>query len=238
MFPDLLSQFSQALYVKLFLEASIIVQVVIILLLLLSFYSWVLILGKSHTLSKASRAARKFESNFWKNKDFNGLYNRINSYRFGVKGMESIFFVGYVEFAKQRRQNMAPEVTLSSLQRVMKVALVREVERLDNGLSTLATIGSISPYIGLFGTVWGIMHSFHALGNTQQQQATLAMVAPGISEALIATAIGLFVAIPSVIAYNSYMAEIDRLTIRYDNFLEEFTNLLQRQIYTKTNYEN
>lgn len=231
MFPDLLSELTNSFYIKLFLEASFLVQAVMVLLLFLSLYSWALILGKQHILSKANRAARKFENQFWKNKDFNGLYNRISGYRRDPKGLESIFFTGYVEFAKQRKQNIAPEVMLNSLQRVMKVALVREVDRLDKGLSTLATIGSVSPYIGLFGTVWGIMHSFHALGNVQQ--ATLAMVAPGISEALVATAIGLFVAIPAVIAYNSYMAEIDRLTSRYDNFLEEFTNLLQRQIYAK-----
>lgn len=230
MFPELLLN---SFYIKLFLQASSLVQAVMILLILLSLYSWMLILGKSHVLSKARSNANKFENRFWKNKDFNGLYNRISSYRYGAKGLENIFYVGYVEFAKQRKQNVAPEIILNSLQRVMKIALTREIARLDKGLSTLATIGAVSPYIGLFGTVWGIMHSFHALGNVQQ--ATLAMVAPGISEALIATAMGLFVAIPAVIAYNSYMAEIDRLTIRYDNFLEEFTNLLQRQIYAKNN---
>ena len=230
MLPEQLTDNS---FIQLLLNASIVVQAVMGLLILLSLYSWMLILGKSHILSKAHSAARRFEKQFWKNKDFNGLYNRISGYRRDPKGLESIFFVGYVEFAKQRKQAASPEAVLGSLQRAMKVALVREVDRLDRGLSTLATIGSVSPYIGLFGTVWGIMHSFQALGNVQQ--ATLAMVAPGISEALIATAIGLFVAIPAVIAYNSYMAEIDRLNTQYDNFLEEFTNLLQRQIYAKTN---
>lgn len=217
-------------FVQSVLEASLLVQMVMLLLLLISLYSWTLIFHKSRYLKKARRAADDFEDDFWRFKDLNALYLRIGGYDDKPKGMESIFTSGYVEFVKLRKQpNITPSALLESSQRAMRVALYRELDNLDTHLATLATIGSVSPYIGLFGTVWGIMNSFQALG--EMQQVTLAMVAPGISEALIATAMGLFAAIPAVMAYNHYVDEVERLTTRYETFLEEFTSILQRQAH-------
>ncbi len=216
--------------VQLVLNASLLVQMVLVLLLLISIYSWTLILYKSRFLKKAHRTADDFENSFWKGKDLNALYNRLCSADDEPTGMESIFTSGYMEFVRQRKQaNIPPLILLESSQRAMRVALQRELDELDTHLAALATIGSVSPYIGLFGTVWGIMTSFHALGGLQQ--VTLAMVAPGISEALIATAMGLFAAIPAVMAYNQYIDKVDRLTTRYETFLEEFVGILQRQAY-------
>lgn len=215
------------------LEASIVVKIVMALLLLFSIYSWGLILSKLFILSRARAAVRRFERNFWKNKDLTGLYNRISGYRREPRGLEHVFFSGYVEFAKLRRQTIEAELIMHSMQQAMRVAISRELASLERSLSNLATIGSVSPYVGLFGTVWGIMHSFHALRGVQH--ATLAMVAPGISEALIVTAFGLFVAIPAVIAYNNYLVEIENLADQYDNFAAELAQLLQRQLYAKAN---
>ncbi|RKZ52627.1 MAG: protein TolQ [Candidatus Parabeggiatoa sp. nov. 2] len=222
-------------FVQLVLEASLLVQMVMLLLLLISIFSWTLILRKSRYLKKVRKAADNFEDNFWKFKDLNALYNRICSYDDEPKGMESIFTAGYMEFVRLRKQpNMTPHALLEGSRRAMRVALHREMNELEAHLAALASVGSVSPYIGLFGTVWGIMNSFQALGGIQQ--ATLAMVAPGISEALIATAMGLFAAIPAVMAYNHYVDDVDRLTTRYETFLEEFTGILQRQAHTTVNY--
>ena len=219
-------------FVQLVLEASLLVQMVILLLLFISIYSWTLIFSKSRYLKKARLAANDFEDRFWKFKDLNVLYNRICSYEEDPKGMESIFVAGYMEFVRLRKQsNMIPTALLEGSQRAMRVAINREIDELERHLATLATVGSVSPYIGLFGTVWGIMNSFQALGGLQQQ-VTLAMVAPGISEALIATAMGLFAAIPAVMAYNHYVDDVDRLITRYETFLDEFMGILQRQAYT------
>lgn len=222
-------------FVQLVLEASLLVQMVLLLLLLISIYSWTLILRKSRFFKKARKSADYFEDNFWKFKDLNALYNRICSYDDEPKGMENIFTAGYMEFVRLRKQsNMSPDALLEGSHRAMRVVLQRETNELDTHLAVLATIGSVSPYIGLFGTVWGIMSSFQALGG--MQQVTLAMVAPGISEALIATAMGLFAAIPAVMAYNNYIDEVDRLSTRYESFLEEFAGILQRQAYAIASY--
>ncbi|MDY6993655.1 MAG: protein TolQ [Pseudomonadota bacterium] len=218
-------------FVQLILNASLLVQMVMLLLLLMSLYSWTLILRKSRQLKRALRAADEFEDRFWKGKDLNALYNRISSTEDEPSGLEGIFVSGYMEFIRLRKQpKITPEALLEGTQRAMRVVLHREIDDLDNHLTTLATVGSVSPYIGLFGTVWGIMNSFHALSGIQQQ-VTLAMVAPGISEALIATALGLFAAIPAVMAYNHYADDINRLTTRYDTFLDEFMGILQRQAH-------
>jgi biopolymer transport protein TolQ len=219
-------------FIQLILEASLLVQMVMLLLLLISIYSWTLIFRKSRFLKRARRTSDHFEDRFWKFKDLNALYNRIVSEEEEPKGMANIFTSGYMEFVRLRKQpNITPTALLEGSQRAMRVALHREMDELDANLATLATVGSVSPYIGLFGTVWGIMNSFHALG-TIQQQVTLAMVAPGISEALIATAMGLFAAIPAVMAYNNYVDDVDRLITRYDTFLDEFTSILQRQAHS------
>lgn len=217
-------------FIELILHASLLVQMVMLLLLLISIYSWTLILRKSRYLKKSRQAADDFEERFWKGKDLNALYNRINHSTDDPKGMEGIFISGYMEFIRLRRQpKIVPHDVLEGAQRAMRVILHREFDELDTHLTALATVGSVSPYIGLFGTVWGIMNSFHALGGVQQ--VTLAMVAPGISEALIATAMGLFAAIPAVMAYNHYTEDVERLSTRYDTFLDEFTGILQRQAY-------
>ncbi|ALG67399.1 protein TolQ [Beggiatoa leptomitoformis] len=215
---------------NLVLQASLLVQLVMALLLLTSLYSWTLILGKARQLSTYRRLANEFEDNFWREKDYVSLYNRVTSSQTPAEGMASIFVYGYREFFRLRKQPaITPSALVEGSERAMRVAINKEADNLDAYLTPLATIGSVSPYIGLFGTVWGIMHSFHALGG--MEQVTLAMVAPGISEALIATATGLFAAIPAVMAYNHYANEVDRLNNRYDTFSEEFTSLLQRQAH-------
>ena len=218
-------------FIHLLLNASVVVQAIMGLLLLVSIYSWFLIFYKKLQLSHANKQAILFEEKFWKGRDLNALYANINHEDYTAKGMEIIFNAGYSEFIRLRKQhaNIAPMDLIAGAQRRMQIALQREIEQLELHLPTLATIGSTSPYIGLFGTVWGIMHAFHSLSNVQQ--ATLQMVAPVISEALIATAMGLFAAIPAVIAYNGYATQVERLINRYDTFLDEFTSILQRQAH-------
>ncbi len=214
-------------------NASLLVQMVMLLLLLISLYSWTLIFRKSRSLQKSHRIANDFEERFWKGKDLRGLYNRISSQEKEPKGIENIFVLGYLEFLRLRKQPQVASATIiEGVQRALRIALHRETDKLDMHLTPLATVGSVSPYIGLFGTVWGIMNSFHALGGLQQ--VTLAMVAPGISEALIATAMGLFAAIPAVLAYNHYTDDVERLITRYDTFSDEFLGILQRQILAMT----
>jgi len=223
---------SELSFVQLMVNASPLVQAVMALLLLISLFSWTLIFRKSRYLKKAKNIADQFEDDFWKGKDLNALFNRISAST-QILGMENIFVSGYRELARLRRQTtMSPEALIETTQRAMRVSLHREMDELDRDLSALATVGSVSPYIGLFGTVWGIMNSFHALGG--MEQVTLAMVAPGISEALVATAMGLFAAIPAVMAYNNYADTVEHLITRYDTFLDEFTSLLQRQIHIAT----
>lgn len=208
-------------------EASFLVKLVMLSLLAISLYSWLLIFRKREELSQAKIDADSFEDKFWSGNELNKLYEDIASTPASSRGMEGIFEVGFKEFVRLKKSAPEPGQVLEGAQRVMRISLAREIDQLEMSLPFLATAGSISPYIGLFGTVWGIMNSFRALGNVQQ--ATLAMVAPGIAEALIATAMGLFAAIPAVIAYNRYSHEVERLINRYDTFLEEFSSILQRQ---------
>lgn len=209
-------------------EASLLVKLVMLALLLISFYSWLLIFRKRSELEQAKHDADAFEDKFWSGNELNRLYEDISSRPHASRGMEGIFEVGFKEFVRLKKSNgSGHNAVLEGSQRVMRISLAREIDQLETSLPFLATAGSTSPYIGLFGTVWGIMNSFRALGNVQH--ATLAMVAPGIAEALIATAMGLFAAIPAVIAYNRYSHEVERLINRYDTFLEEFSSILQRQ---------
>jgi biopolymer transport protein TolQ len=194
--------------------------------------SWTFIFSKRKELNRAIEITDEFEEQFWSGVALADLYRKLAAKDFEPEGIEKIFLAGYKEFSRMRQAgNVEPGVQVESAQRVMRIELSRELERLDEHLAFLATVGSISPYIGLFGTVWGIMNSFMSLGNVKQ--ATLAQVAPGIAEALIATAIGLFAAIPAVIAYNRFSTRLDRLTGRYELFVEEFVVLLQRQAHQK-----
>ncbi len=212
------------------LNASVIVQIVMLILLLASVISWTLIFTKRAGINRARRAANIFEDDFWSGKDLVKIYKRINEDTQEPAGMERIFHAGFKEYARLRNQSgILPAAILDGTQRAMRVALRREVDDLELHLPFLATVGSTSPYIGLFGTVWGIMNSFRALGNVTQ--ATISMVAPGIAEALIATAMGLFAAIPAVIAYNRYVNQVERLHNRYDTFVEEFSSILARQTH-------
>jgi biopolymer transport protein TolQ len=187
-----------------------------------------MIFDRRRVLRKATRAADDFETRFWSGGDLAELYRQLERDGDDESGMAAIFRAGFREFARLRTKgHKDPMAMVQGAQRSMRVALNREVDRLENHLSTLATIGSTSPYVGLFGTVWGIMNSFTALGNVKA--ATLALVAPGIAEALIATAIGLFAAIPAVVAYNRYSNKVERLNNRFDDFAEEFATILQRQ---------
>ncbi|MFQ5488673.1 MAG: protein TolQ [Gammaproteobacteria bacterium] len=214
--------------VHLVTNASFLVQLVLLLLLLASIMSWVLIFRKGRQLKDARLVMDDFESRFWSGGDLAELYSEVSAQASPGRGGESIFSAGFKNYLKLRQQpGLSPGEVLEGTRRVMRVELNREADALEHHLAFLATVGSISPFIGLFGTVWGIMNSFRALGNVTQ--ATLAMVAPGIAEALIATAMGLFAAIPAVIAYNRYITEVERLVNRYDNFLEEFSAILQRQ---------
>ncbi|MGR8931533.1 MAG: protein TolQ [Gammaproteobacteria bacterium] len=213
-------------------EASIVVQIVMFILLSASVVSWTFIFNKRKELSQSIEITDDFEDEFWSGIGLPELYKKMSRDRFEPEGIEKIFLAGYREFARMRQKgDVEPVVQVESAQRAMRIELARELDRLDETLPFLATVGSTSPYIGLFGTVWGIMNSFQALGNVKN--ATLANVAPGISEALIATAIGLFAAIPAVIAYNRFSTNLDRLAGRYELFIDEFVVLLQRQAHSK-----
>jgi len=211
-------------------NASVLVQLVMLVLLITSLLSWNVIFQKRKMLAKARADADEFEEKFWSGGDLSSLYNQVTSGRHGNAGLTIIFEAGFKEFARLRKQEgIDPMAVLEGAQRSMRVALSREIDKLEEHLPFLATVGSTSPYIGLFGTVWGIMNSFRALGNVKQ--ATISMVAPGIAEALVATAMGLFAAIPAVIGFNRYNTELERLINRYDAFLEEFSSILQRQAH-------
>ena len=215
---------------ELVLNASVVVQLVMAILVMASLVSWVLIFQRAFLLSTVKRLATNFENEFWSGQDLRAIFVEIENSEAEIIGIEHLFQAGFKEFTRSKQQygNQAERI-MQNVQRAMRVALAREEERLEGALAFLATVGSTSPYIGLFGTVWGIMNSFRGLGNAQQ--ATLSMVAPGIAEALIATAMGLFAAIPAVIAYNRYSNDVERLINRYDNFLEEFSTILQRQAH-------
>jgi biopolymer transport protein TolQ len=207
-------------------QASFIVQLVLALLVIASIVSWAIIARKRRLLRQAHASADDFEDRFWSGIDLAELYRTLDSAA-PASGMAGLFVAGFREFSRLRQvSGLGGGPVLEGSRRAMKVAQLREIDRLEQNLSTLATIGSTSPYVGLFGTVWGIMSAFQGLGNVQQ--ATLAMVAPGIAEALIATAMGLFAAIPAVIAYNRYADQVGRLELRYDTFMEEFSTILQR----------
>ena len=216
----------------LIMDASLVVKAVMIILVLASLASWTLILIKQSQLRKAEKKLTKFEDRFWSGISLNKLYSDLAN-RNDRDGMAAIFFNGYHEYARLNKGATPRALPVTdTAQRAMRVAETREVDKLEQNVSFLATVGSTSPYIGLFGTVWGIMNSFISL--SEMKQATLAVVAPGIAEALIATAIGLFAAIPAVIAYNRFSDKIDRIALSYENFREEFTTLLERQaILTK-----
>ena len=208
-------------------RASVLVQIVMIILLSASILSWVIISLKYKVLKLAKEEAIRFEDQFWSGINLSDLYQQVKRKTDERRGIARIFEMGFTEYVRTHKSKTNTEMMLASVQRSMKVAVAREEDFLDSHLSLLATIGSISPYIGLFGTVWGIMRSFIALGAVEH--ASLAMVAPGIAEALIATAMGLFAAIPAVIAYNRYAEQVDRLSSTFENFAEEFATILQRQ---------
>ncbi len=217
--------------VHLVANASVLVQTVLLILLVASFVSWYVIFRKRSKLNAARRASDAFEETFWSGSDMVSIFQRIDHKDRDIYGMERVFHAGFREFAKlSKQEGMSVDAVMDTTERAMRIALNREVDGLELHLPFLATVGSTSPYIGLFGTVWGIMSAFQALGNVQQ--ATLAMVAPGIAEALVATAMGLFAAIPAVIAYNRYATEVERLHNRYDAFKEEFTSILHRQAHS------
>ena len=212
-------------------NATIVVKLVMLTLLSLSIVSWYMIWQRQSIMSKTQRALDNFEERFWSGIDLSRLFVQVNSDPNPDSGQENIFRAGFKEFARLRKNvNSDPDSVMEGTERAMRVALLREQEKLEMHLPFLATVGSTSPYIGLFGTVWGIMHSFLSLAN--QQQATLAAVAPGIAEALIATAIGLFAAIPAVVGYNRFSSVVDRLLHSYETFSDEFSSILHRKAHS------
>ncbi len=221
-------------FVTLITNASLLVQLVMALLLLVSAMSWTYIFRKMFAIRNATAQTTEFENAFWSGANLNALYEEVTATRrrHGSNGaLERIFEAGMEEYRKARLSFTGKDIDTSALldgaRRAMRAAYQREMDALESHLAFLASVGSVSPYVGLFGTVWGIMNSFRGLANVQQ--ATLAAVAPGIAEALVATAIGLFAAIPAVVAYNRYSHDIDRLAIRFESFIEEFSNILNRQ---------
>lgn len=213
------------------LQASIFVKVVMAILVVFSFMSWVIIFRKRAMLNRAVRGANQFEERFWSGADLAGLFREVTAAGGPITGIESIFEAGFREFARLRqRRQMDARTILEGAQRGMRVAESREIDRLEQNLEFLANVGSISPYVGLLGTVAGIMVAFVGLAN--MKEATIATVAPGIAEALIATAMGLIAAIPAVWAYNRYQTKLERISTRYDAFVEEFSSILQRQSLT------
>jgi len=218
--------------IELVLGASLVVQLVLLLLLAASVGSWAIIMKKRQIIKQAHKGADAFEASFWSGGDLNSIYKSLSTGAAAPTDISAIFESGFREYRRLAQQaGQSPDKIMEGAMRAMRVSQMREMDRLDHQLATLATIGSTSPYVGLFGTVFGIMNSFRALGNVQS--ATLAMVAPGIAEALIATAMGLFAAIPAVIAYNRYADQVARLEVRYDTFREEFAAILQRSIAVK-----
>ncbi|MFC1664581.1 protein TolQ [Pseudomonadota bacterium] len=214
----------------LIMQASILVQIVMVMLLAASLISWTMIFNKYFTLKALNRSADDFEEAFWSGGEMNRLYSEWSGRRQNPSGIASIFVAGYREYSRlTSKSSIDRGDMIDGVHRAMRVALSREVETLETHLSFLATVGSTSPYVGLFGTVWGIMNSFRSLG--VMQQATISSVAPGIAEALIATAMGLFAAIPAVIAYNRFSNDADRLISRYEVFMEEFLSIVNRQSY-------
>jgi biopolymer transport protein TolQ len=213
----------------LIMGASPVVKGVMALLVVVSFMSWLYIFSKWFTIRRARSQTERFEREFWGGNDLNLLYQGAVNNRHSIGSQERIFESGFREFVKLRNQRPSGDASdmVDGARRAMRATYQREMDHLERHLAFLASTGSVSPYVGLFGTVWGIMHAFRSLANVQQ--ATLAQVAPGIAEALVATALGLFAAIPAVVAYNRYSYLIDRLSIRFESFMEEFSNILHRQ---------
>ena len=215
-------------FLSLIMGASIPVQIVMLILILASLFSWKYIFIKIKTIKAAEEDAEEFEKYFWAGAQLKQLYDSASAMGASIGGLKAIFKAGYKEYIVARSSDQKlDKQTKDSVRRAMQVAYNRELDALERHLPFLASVGSVSPYIGLFGTVWGIMNSFIGLSNVAQ--STLAQVAPGIAEALIATAIGLFAAIPAVIAYNRFAAKVDRLAIRYESFMEEFINNVDRR---------
>jgi len=211
------------------LHASLPVKLVLLILIVFSFASWVIIFRKKQMLDTAMRDADAFEERFWSGADLAALFRDISARSDEAGGLANVFEAGFREFARQRQRRGGDQrAVLEASERAMRVAGTREVDKLEHNLEFLANVGSISPYVGLFGTVWGIMVAFQGLGSVKE--ATLAMVAPGISEALVATAMGLFAAIPAVWMYNRFATKLERVNLRYDTFQEEFSSILHRQI--------
>jgi biopolymer transport protein TolQ len=218
--------------IKLVMDASLVVQLVLAMLLLASIASWGVIIDKRRLIKKAIGDADGFEASFWSGIDLNKFYREIAEKRRSASGMAGIFEAGYREFGRLKQESgLAAAQAVQGAHRAMNVSQMREVDRLEQNLAFLATVASTSPYVGLFGTVWGIMGTFYALSGATG--ATIALVAPGISEALIATAMGLFAAIPAQIAYNRYADQVDRLEVRYDTFMEELSSILERSATRK-----
>lgn len=212
--------------IDLILGASLVVQFVMGLLVLASLVSWVMIFQRGMFLSAVRRQATEFENEFWSGKDLRQIFVETEEHDESPIGVTAIFTAGFREFTRLRKQSADPDRVMQNVQRAMRVSMFREEERLETHLPFLATVGSTSPYIGLFGTVWGIMNSFRGLATVEQ--ASLAVVAPGISEALVATAMGLFAAIPAVIAYNRYAAQVEVMVNRFEAFTDEFSSILYR----------
>ena len=215
---------------QLLLHASLPVQLVMLLLLLASVASWVIIFRKKKVLDRADRESEQFEERFWSGADLSTLFRDATAKDRSIVGLEAIFEAGFREFSRERRVADS-RLQLEGAQRGMRVAVARELDGLEHNLEFLANVGSISPYVGLFGTVWGIMISFQGLANVRE--ATIATVAPGISEALVATAMGLFAAIPAVWAYNRFATKVERIAVRYEAFSEEFASILERQSHVE-----
>ena len=213
-------------FVRLILDASPFVQLIMVLLLLASVASWAVIIDKSRVLKRAAAAAQDFETSFWSGVDLNSLYREMARSDATPQGMAGIFEAGFREFGKLKQSSLSPEQIIEGSRRAMRVSHLREMDRLEHNLAFLATVSSTSPYIGLLGTVWGIMSSFQALGG--MQSATISVVAPYISEALMATAMGLIAAIPAGVFFNRYADQVGRLEVRYDTFMEELSAIFQR----------
>jgi biopolymer transport protein TolQ len=215
--------------IELIVNASLVVKLVMGLLTVVSLMSWYWIFRKGFAIRDARVRTEQFEREFWSGGDLGALYQSAVNDRHGTGALERVFEAGFREFAKLRGQKaLDPATVVDGSRRAMRATYQREIDDLESHLAFLASVGSVSPYVGLFGTVWGIMHAFRGLANVSS--ATLAAVAPGIAEALVATAIGLFAAIPAVVAYNRFAHDVDRLAVRFESFIEEFSNILQRQI--------
>jgi len=213
-------------------DAGLLVKTVLLILFCASIFSWSLILQRLSLLKQLKQSMRTFEKTFWSGVNLNELFERLKLHKATLEGYESIFYSGFLEFNRLYQKNADPTKVMITTERAMDIAIEREINRLENKLTYLATIGSTSPYVGLFGTVWGIMTSFRSLAHVQQ--ATIAMVAPGISEALIATAVGLFAAIPATIAYNYFTNQLEHIERYYDMFGKEFANFLYRKMAVTT----